>query len=313
MIDAGARFVGGVSAGLKLAEICMGGLGEVSLASDAATPNWPWSVAVRSSNPVTACFASQYAGWRLAHGEGKDAFFALGSGPGRALARKEALFGELIYADAASEAVLVIESDRAPPAPVVAKVAADCGLEPSRLTVPLCADAEPRGGCQVVARVLEVALHKAHELKFPLDRIVDGMGVAPLPPPHPDFVTAMGRTNDAIIYAGRVHLFVTGPAADARGAGRAIAEPDFARLRAPVCASCFGSSRAISMRSTPCCSVPAEVIVTAIEFRRELSRRCDAIWPCWMRPSWLKQRRGRRSGLQRRPCRRPTTIGTHGN
>ena len=30
------------------------------------------------------------------------------------------------------------------------------------------------GNLQVVARVLEVALHKAHELGFPLKRIVDG-------------------------------------------------------------------------------------------------------------------------------------------
>ena len=44
------------------------------------------------------------------------------------------------------------------------------------------------GSVQVVARVLEVALHKAHELKFPLSRIVDGIATAPLSPPHPDFV-----------------------------------------------------------------------------------------------------------------------------
>ena len=36
------------------------------------------------------------------------------------------------------------------------------------------------GNLQVVARVLEVALHKAHELKFPLNKIVDGIGSAPI-------------------------------------------------------------------------------------------------------------------------------------
>ena len=52
------------------------------------------------------------------------------------------------------------------------------------------------------------------------------MGAAPLSPPHPDFVIAMGRTNDAIIYGGRVHLFVTGPASDARElADEALVEP----------------------------------------------------------------------------------------
>ena len=66
------------------------------------------------------------------------------------------------------------------------------------------------GTVQIAARVLEVALHKAHELHFPLDNIVDGYGVAPIAPPIPDFIKAMGRTNDAIIYGGRIQLFVRG-------------------------------------------------------------------------------------------------------
>ena len=47
-------------------------------------------------------------------------------------------------------------------------------------------------------------------LHFPLENIVDGYGVAPIAPPIPDFVKAMGRTNDAIIYGGRIQLFVRG-------------------------------------------------------------------------------------------------------
>jgi methenyltetrahydromethanopterin cyclohydrolase len=37
---------------------------------------------------------------------------------------------------------------------------------------------------------------------------VDGSGSAPVPPPAPDFLNAMGRTNDAIIFGGVVELFV---------------------------------------------------------------------------------------------------------
>jgi methenyltetrahydromethanopterin cyclohydrolase len=58
--------------------------------------------------------------------------------------------------------------------------------------------------------VLEVAMHKAHELHFPLEHIEDGIGTAPIAPPIPDFIKAMGRTNDAIIYGGHVQLFVRG-------------------------------------------------------------------------------------------------------
>ena len=42
------------------------------------------------------------------------------------------------------------------------------------------------------------------------------MASAPLPPPAPGFIAAMGRTNDAIIYGGRVQLFVSGPAEAAK-------------------------------------------------------------------------------------------------
>ena len=80
---------------------------------------------------MIACLASQYAGWRLSHGEGKDAFFALGSGPARALARTEPLFEKLAYRGSARRsATLVIEGAEPPPPPIVAKVARDCGVAP---------------------------------------------------------------------------------------------------------------------------------------------------------------------------------------
>jgi methenyltetrahydromethanopterin cyclohydrolase len=190
--------------------------GKLQLTSSSATPRWPWTLLVYSGNPVVACLASQYAGWRLSYGEGKDAFFALGSGPARALARVEPLFETLGYRDQAKSAALVLETSGAPPPEIVDQVLKACGIAPERLTVLYAPTQSLAGSTQIVARVLEVALHKAHELKFPLGRIVEGMAAAPLAPPHPDLITAMGRTNDAIIYAGRVHLMVLGPAADAR-------------------------------------------------------------------------------------------------
>jgi methenyltetrahydromethanopterin cyclohydrolase len=217
LIDAGANTQGGIAAGLRIAKICMGGLGTVQILPDAAVPRWPWSISIASSCPVVACLASQYAGWSLSHGEKPNAFFALGSGPARALARKEKLFQELDYADAADTGVLVLESPRPPPPSLVERIAQDCRIAPDQLAIIYAPTQSLAGSVQVVARVLEVALHKAHALGFPLQHIVDGVGIAPLPPPHPDFVTAMGRTNDAVILAGRVHLFVNGPAAEARG------------------------------------------------------------------------------------------------
>jgi methenyltetrahydromethanopterin cyclohydrolase len=218
LVDAGIGALGSIAAGLLVGEICLGGLGHVTLRSG-AIDGWPTWLDVRSSQPVLACLGSQYAGWSLAASKeetGGKKFFALGSGPARALAVKEPLFAELGYRDVAPHGVLVLEVDRAPPPVVVRKLLGDCALAPEMLTIVLTPTTSAAGTTQVVARVLEVALHKAHELGFALGDIVDGTASAPLPSPSPDGVQAMGRTNDAILYGGRVHLTVRGSEAAAR-------------------------------------------------------------------------------------------------
>jgi methenyltetrahydromethanopterin cyclohydrolase len=264
LVDAGSAAVGGLDAGILLAEICLGGLGKVTLGPYSATPNWPFYLTVRSSDPVVACLASQYAGWALSHGEGKGSFFALGSGPGRALAQKEPLFQDLDYKDKADRATLVLEGDKPPPVEVVDKVAHDCGVAPERLTFIYAPTRSLAGGVQIVARVLEVAMHKAHELKFPLARIVDGVATAPLSPPHPDFVTAMGRTNDAIIYGGVAHIFVTGPASEARDLAQALPSTNSRDHGRPF-AEIFKSFKGDFYKIDPSLFSPAEAIVTALE------------------------------------------------
>jgi len=264
LIDAGSRVTGSIAAGLRMAEICMGGLGHVDLIPNPATPRWPWTIVVRSSNPVIACLASQYAGWRLADDSGEKPFFALGSGPARALARREPLFEVLHYSDDAKRATLVIESGRPPPQKIVATVAQHCRVKPEDLTIIFAPTQSLVGSTQIVARVLEVALHKTHELGFPLDRVVDGTGAAPLCPPDPDFVKAMGRTNDAIIFAGRVQLYVTGPAGQARELAQKLpskASRDFGRPFSEIFKQVKGDFYAID----PMLFSPAQIIVTALE------------------------------------------------
>jgi methenyltetrahydromethanopterin cyclohydrolase len=220
IVDAGIDAPGSVAAGLLVGEICMGGFGRIGLRAGEGWPTW---LEVRSSQPVLACLASQYAGWSLAASKeetGGKKFFALGSGPARALACKEPLFAELGYRDRADQGVLVLEVDRQPPRIVLDKVLRDCALTAENLTLVLTPTTSLAGTTQVVSRVLEVALHKAHELHFDLQHIVDGTASAPLPAPSPDGVQAMGRTNDAILYGGRVHLSVRG----SDDAARALAE-----------------------------------------------------------------------------------------
>lgn len=206
IVDGGIGHAGGIEAGRRIAEICLGGLGSVQILCTGE--KWPTRVSVHTSHPVLACLGCQYAGWRLAHGEGRDAFHALGSGPGRALAGKEELLKELGYRDSADSTCLVLEVDQRPPAEIIDKLVRDCGIRHQGLTLVLTPTRSLAGMVQIVARVLEVALHKVHALGFPLAAIVDGAGTAPLAPPGGDFVTAMGRTNDAILLGGTVQLHV---------------------------------------------------------------------------------------------------------
>lgn len=259
IVDAGIAVPGGVEAGRRIAEICLGGLGRVAV----QPADGVWSLAVSTAQPVLACLGSQYAGWSLSHGEGKDGFFALGSGPGRALAAKEDLFGELGYRDAADSACLVLETGKLPPLPLLDRIAGDCGVAADRLTLILTPTSSLAGATQVVARVLEVALHKAHFLGFPLEHIVDGMGTAPLCPPSPDFLAAMGRTNDAILFGGDVQLYVAGDDAAAEDLAQRLpsaASSDYGRPFAEV----FKAAGHDFYKIDPLLFAPARVAVTCL-------------------------------------------------
>jgi methenyltetrahydromethanopterin cyclohydrolase len=213
IIDAGIKCKGGIEAGRLIGEICMGGLGTATLGTNSGFDNWPWSVNVHAKTPVLSCLGSQYAGWSLSH----DKFFALGSGPGRALAGKEEVLKEFGYKDNADKTVIVLETDKFPPIEVAEKVAKDCDIKPENLTFILTPTSSLAGVMQIAIRVLEVAMHKAHTLHFPMDKIIDGFGVTPVSPPGGDFMTSMGRTNDAILYGGMVQLFVDATDEEAQG------------------------------------------------------------------------------------------------
>ena len=216
VVDAGITVPGGLEAGRLIAEICMGGLGSVKLRSSTNFRNWSWHLDVHSTNPVLSCLGSQYAGWSLSHGEGKNIFNALGSGPARAIGSSEVLYEELGYRDSAEQAYIVIETDKIPPVEIANKIAEKCNISASALTIILTPTSSLAGSAQIVARVLETALHKAHSLHFPLENIVDGAGSAPICPPSKDFLTAMSRTNDSILFAGQIKLFVEASDDDAK-------------------------------------------------------------------------------------------------
>jgi methenyltetrahydromethanopterin cyclohydrolase len=224
LIDCGINASGSLEAGRRLAEICLAGLGRAEFVP--AEPEFAveTAVAVSTDQPVAACMAAQYAGWQVSEGK----YFAMGSGPMRAAAGKEAIFDAIGYReDRPDYAVGVLETRKFPPDELCVKLAQQCRVPVDRLTLLAAPTARPAGTVQIVARSVETALHKLFELGFDLSRVERGQGVAPLPPVAGDDLAAIGCTNDAILYGGTVTLWVRGDDASLTEIG----------ARVPSCAS----------------------------------------------------------------------------
>jgi methenyltetrahydromethanopterin cyclohydrolase len=203
VIDCGVHSRGGLQAGLALARVCLAGHGEVSLAPAAGDLPCPL-VQISTDHPVLACMASQYAGWQISVGK----FFAMGSGPMRAALGKEEIYERIEGREQPPVAVGVLETQKLPGDEVAAHLAEQLGLPPTKLTLLPAPTTSLAGTVQIVARSLETALHKLFELGFDLGQVRAGFGTAPLPPVAADFIAAIGRTNDAILYGGQVVLWV---------------------------------------------------------------------------------------------------------
>lgn len=215
LIDCGIEAHGGLAAGLDLARICLADLAEVSLVPGEVAGRPCPHVQVVTDHPVRACLASQYAGWAIQ----EEKFFAMGSGPMRAAAGREALFDVIDEREGPDAVVGVLESRKRPGTAVVARIASACRVPPAAVTLLVAPTASLAGTLQVVARSVETAMHKLHELGFDVRRVRSAYGSAPLPPVARDDLAAIGRTNDAVLYGARVVLHVTGDDASLEAIG----------------------------------------------------------------------------------------------
>jgi len=207
VIDCGSAVPGGLEAGRVFAEITMGRLGSVSFTPLVLDGRWMPGLTVVTDHPALACLGSQYAGWKI----DRDGYFAMASGPGRALIRAEDLYDDLDVDERANAAVLTLETGDEPPDELAAYVADRAGVAPGDLTLLYAPTASLAGGVQVAARVVETALHKLHELEFDVASVLSGFGTCPLPPVAKTDPEAIGRTNDAVLYGGQVELTVDAP------------------------------------------------------------------------------------------------------
>jgi methenyltetrahydromethanopterin cyclohydrolase len=205
VIDAGVEAPGGFAAGQAIVHACMGGLGHTSFVPLSIAGDPYHGVQVWTDHPSTACMASQYAGWAVQ----LDDYFAMGSGPLRAVARVEHdLFDKLGYSEQAERGVLVLETRSLPTDAVVTWVSERAGLPRGALTFIVAPTASIAGSVQISARVLETGLHKMDVLGFDVRLVTHAMGSAPIPPVAKNDLRAIGRTNDCILYGGQARYTV---------------------------------------------------------------------------------------------------------
>ncbi len=206
LVDAGIEAKGGFQAGLLVTDICMGGCAKSHLTWQQYGEIQLPSIIVETDHPLIATLGSQYAGWHI----NADGYFAIGSGPGRALALKpRKVFEEIGYSDTFEKAIIVLETDKHPPTVLVEKLAADCHVSQENLAVVLTPTSSIAGGTQISGRIVETGVHRLRKLGFDVKTILTAWGCAPIMPVHPDFAEAMSRTNDALLYGGVVSFNVS--------------------------------------------------------------------------------------------------------
>lgn len=207
VVDAGIDASGSLEAGVLVARVCLGDLAEVTVApEDADRFAADVAVQVRTDSPLLACLGGQYAGWPVSAGK----YFAMGSGPMRMARGREEMLLELELQESPEVVAGVLESTQLPTAEVIQRIAEDTHTAASQLALVVAPSGSLVGSVQVVARSVETAMHKLHALKFDVRSIFATVGCAPLPPPAQpsDVIGGIGRTNDAILYGGRVTLWV---------------------------------------------------------------------------------------------------------
>jgi len=207
LIDAGILAKGSLEAGKIITEICLGGCGEATISSTKYDDLTLPSISVQTDYPAISTLGSQFADWQIKAGD----YSAIGSGPARALAKKNRqLYEKIGYEDESDLAVLVLETSREPPDGVIGQVSRECKVQPNNLMLILVPTTCVAGSTQVSGRIVETGLHKLMKLGLDPKLALHASGSAPIAPTHLKFAETMGRTNDAILYMGETSYDVQG-------------------------------------------------------------------------------------------------------
>ena len=209
VIDCGVNVDGSFKAGELYTKVCLGGLADVgiSIPGDLSEKFALPSVKIKTDSPSISTLGSQKAGWSVSVGD----FFALGSGPARAIALKPAeTYEEIGYEDKEADlAILTLEADVLPGEEVAAYIAEECNVKTEDVYLLVAPTSSLVGSIQIAGRVVENGTYKMLEfIKFDVTKVKHAAGIAPIAPVDPDGLKAMGKTNDAVLFGGRTYYYV---------------------------------------------------------------------------------------------------------
>lgn len=208
VIDAGVNVTGSFKGGELYTKVCLGGMADVgiSIPGDLSETFALPSVKIKTDSPSISTLGSQKAGWSVSVGD----FFALGSGPARALALKPAeTYEEIGYKDEADLAILTLEADTIPGPEVTDAIASECDVSPENVFILVAPTSSLVGSIQISGRVIENGTYKMLEaLHFDVNKVKHAAGIAPIAPVDTDGLKAMGKTNDAVLFGGRTYYYV---------------------------------------------------------------------------------------------------------
>lgn len=274
-------------AGVLLARVSGGGQLDVALVPAAEGSSWPLDVFVRTNDPAATCLGAQYAGWPLSCGK----YFAMVSGPIRGARGREPMFQHFsIVPDAWRNhsdvhRVAVLESDQLPDEPTVQQMASECSCLPEQLVLCVAGTASPAGTLQVVARSLETSLHQCEVLGGDIGAIRVGTGRAPLPPIPKKSLTAIGWTNDAIIYHGQATWHVTGDWDAWQKLGAQVSSENSPSFGQPFLAL-FKAAGYDFYKLDPRLFAPAVIVMEHAESQQIL--KFGSVHPELLRSSWIE-------------------------
>ena len=209
VIDCGVNVDGSFKAGELYTKVCLGGLADVgiSIPGDLSEKFALPSVKIKTDSPSISTLGSQKAGWSVSVGD----FFALGSGPARAIALKPAeTYEEIAYDDKGADlAILTLEADVLPGVEVAEYIAEECDVDVKDVYLLVAPTSSLVGSIQIAGRVVENGTYKMLEfIKFDVTKVKHAAGIAPIAPVDPDGLKAMGKTNDAVLFGGRTYYYV---------------------------------------------------------------------------------------------------------